>query len=100
MLYWLKIKNASDTTYYPYEGKGSVNISYQWLQDEEVVRDGVRVWLTGPLKPGAEVVRPAVVVFPHTAGDYNLRFSLVQEGCFWFSNVSPENSYDLPITIK
>jgi hypothetical protein len=99
-LYWLNIRNTSDMTYYPYQGKGSVNISYQWLQDDKVVKDGVRSFLTGPLKPSAETIRPVVVEFPHKAGDYVLKFTLVQEGCFWFYRRSPVTSYDLHLSIK
>ena len=101
VVYQLQVQNTSDETYYPYQGKGSMNISYRWLDSSDhVVKEGIQTWLTGPLAPGATVVRPVVVAFPTKPGDYVLKFSLVQEGCFWLYDRQPSSSYSMHFQIR
>jgi hypothetical protein len=101
MIYQVKVHNTSDETFFPFQGKGGVNLSYQWLnQNQAVIKDGVRTILSKPLASGEESVRPVVVVFPSKPGDYILRLSLVQEGCFWFYGKEPSSAYDIRYKIE
>lgn len=59
--------------YHLYDASGNV-----------VVWDGKRSGFTTPVAPGASATVNATVVAPLQAGDYVLRFALVDEGVAWF----------------
>ncbi len=98
----VKVTNTSSEPFSPYQGKGAVNVSYQWLKasDNSVVKDGNRSQLPTTLAPNQATVVPIYVAFPHRPGEYLLKLSLVQEGCSWFYLANPKSAFTIPYRIK
>ncbi|WP_164897290.1 hypothetical protein [Pseudomonas alkylphenolica] len=69
-------------------GKDRVHVAYNWLYVDEqmLLRDGVRTSFSQDVAPGKEVLVNATVVAPKEQGIYLLRMNMVQEGVAWFSD--------------
>jgi 2-polyprenyl-3-methyl-5-hydroxy-6-metoxy-1,4-benzoquinol methylase len=74
-----------------------VHLTYHWLDEkgEFLVFEGIRTIIRYPLLPGESRNFLLNVVAPKTLGEYVLQVTMVQEGCFWFENVTR----NLPITL-
>ncbi|HEX9269456.1 MAG TPA: N-acetylmuramoyl-L-alanine amidase [Candidatus Limnocylindria bacterium] len=68
-------------------GANPVDLSYHWASSTgaTVVWDGLRTKLPADVAPGQSITVQASIRFPSTAGDYRLRWDLVEEGVSWFS---------------
>jgi hypothetical protein len=99
---FVKITNLSTQDFSPYQGKGNVNLSYQWInvKNSNVVRDGVRTSLPHTLSPHQSIVLPTYINFPTSTGEYLLKVSLVQEGCNWFYLENPNSAFTIPYAIR
>lgn len=72
-----------------------VHISYHWFKETEkelVVFDGLRTTIPVPIQPEESRKIDARVLSPAAPGDYRLIVSLVQEGQFWFDEISPKSA--------
>ncbi|KLU59399.1 hypothetical protein CEB3_c43850 [Peptococcaceae bacterium CEB3] len=74
-------------------GKYQVNFSYHWVspKGKMVVFDGLRTNLPGDLRPNQTVKINAQFQAPRVPGKYILKFDLVQEDAFWFSNTEAKS---------
>ena len=91
----LTFKNVSDTPW-RYEGAGTipdpkaVRLSYHWYSapgDKAVIWDGTRTPLPREIAPGETVTLNNVRVLPPpNPGQYQLKFSLLQESIGWFDS--------------
>ncbi|WJV54603.1 hypothetical protein PCO85_03905 [Prodigiosinella aquatilis] len=101
-VFWVNLTNHSGEPFVSLAGKGSVNMSYQWLSADThvVVKEGIRSYIPEGIKDGETVSVPIVVLFPTAAGNYILRLSPVQEGCEWFYNANPHSAQDVRFTIR
>ncbi|HVY53648.1 MAG TPA: hypothetical protein VHA13_03925 [Gammaproteobacteria bacterium] len=97
-----EIKNTSNEIFYPYQGKGGVNLSYQWLDAKTlcVIKDGYRSSLLEALPPHKSTVLPLRLSYPHKPGQYILKVTLVQEGCSWFYLANPNSAFSMPYTVR
>ncbi len=97
----IKITNLSPDTFVPFQGQGGVNLSYQWVRmnNGAFVKDGIRTSLPDILAPYQSVILPIKVNFPRILGHYELKLSLVQEGCAWFYLVQPDSAFTMPYTV-
>lgn len=99
-MYSIIISNDSSEIFHPYHGKGSVNLSYKWVKDDSSnFSEGSRTLLSAPLGPGEKTVGNIVVTPPRKSGKYILRFTLVQEGCFWFDEKSSTGVLEINKTV-
>ena len=63
------------------------HLGLHWLRGgAQIVRDGDRTFLPGPVAPGATVNLSAKVTAPPTAGASTLQWDMVQENVTWFSD--------------
>ncbi len=81
--------NGSQT--WPAGGDHPVRLGYRWFQldgqTEVLVKEGFRTALPRDVAPGEEVhITDAKLYTPEMAGTYLLRWDLVKEGQFWFSD--------------
>lgn len=97
-----KLTNTSGEVFSPFIGKGSVNISYKWIDSisHKEVADGIRSMLKESLAPNQSTTVPVRVLMPRKPGDYILRISPVQEGCHWFYDVNPVVAVNIPYKIR
>lgn len=102
VLVTIAVTNSGNEDWQPYQGKGSVAASYQWVNAATgaVILDGLRTPLRGKLAPHQTVSLPLRVLTPQTRGQYILKLSLVQEGCAWFYNANPTSSFDINYTVR
>lgn len=99
----VKVTNTGQESFSPYPGKGTVNLSYHWVDAENptnVIIDGMRTPLPQTLKPGESIILPMMVAFPRKSGKYILKLSLVQEGCAWFYIANSKSSTDITYIIS
>jgi len=96
----IKIKNLSNNSLLPYQGKGGVNLSYHWLKksNSERLVDGIRTPIKEELLPKKTTSVRMKILPPGKSGDYVLVISLMQEGCSWFYEVDPANSLKMPMS--
>ncbi|GGF66593.1 hypothetical protein GCM10011332_20900 [Terasakiella brassicae] len=94
-------ENLSDKPFSPYQGAGTVRLSYHWLEKKtnKVLQDGLRTDLPKTLPPGHSLSLDMKIQFPESAGEYILVLSPVQEGCAWFYMVDPSTSIRIPMDI-
>ncbi len=78
----------------------SVHISYHWLKNDGTyeIFDGFRTDIIPALNPQEQRDFQVEVVAPQERGEYQLQLDLVQEGCFWFEEIT--NKYLLNINSK
>ncbi|WP_141684970.1 hypothetical protein [Burkholderia stabilis] len=102
MLVEVKLTNRSSVAFSPTKGVGSVNVGYQWLDENtgKVVVDGARAMLSDRLQPGQSVVLTVPVEKPASPGNYRLVISPVQEGCAWFYQVNKSSAFDIVVHIR
>lgn len=82
-------------------GPNPVNAAYRWRRGGRVVvSDGVRTPLPEPIAPGGAATIDLAVEVPATPGEYELVFSLVQEGYAWFDQLRPELGVVLPVLVR
>jgi len=78
-----------------------VTASYRWKRDGRVVvRDGLRTLLHEPIAPGSRTLIHLDVAVPDAPGEYELVFSLVQEGYAWFDHLRAELGIVLPVSVR
>lgn len=84
----LTVENAGTATWHS-RGADGVQASYHWLDvlGNPIVWDGPRTPLPHPVAPGEKVALDLLVTAPRPPGAYRLAFDLVEEHCFWFSEV-------------
>jgi hypothetical protein len=82
----ITLGNTSNFTW-PAGGANPVTLSYHWLNSagQTVVWDGLRTSLPADVPAGQLTQVQANLQFPSAAGNYTLRWDLVQEGVTWFS---------------
>lgn len=100
---YVKATNNGDEPFSPFNGKGGVNISYQWVMADTptiIAMDGERTVLPYTLQPGQSVVLPLWVHFPRKSGKYTLKLTAVQEGCGWFYMKNSHSSTDIRYDIR
>lgn len=97
----VEVTNTGNETWFPYRGKGTVNVSYQWINSANgtVARDGIRTSLRAALKSGQSAQLPLTVDAPSAQGSYLLTLTLVQEGCTWFYQADPSSKLEIPYTV-
>lgn len=80
------VENTSQVSWS--SGSGRVFVAYNWLYVDEqmLLRDGVRTPFAQDIAPGKEVLVNANVIAPKEKGIYLLRVNMVQEGIAWFSD--------------
>jgi 2-polyprenyl-3-methyl-5-hydroxy-6-metoxy-1,4-benzoquinol methylase/predicted O-methyltransferase YrrM len=79
-----------------------VHISYHWLRangDYEVF-GGLRTQIMPALNPQEQRVFQVKVVSPKEEGEYKLQIDLVQEGCFWFDEVTNNSSLNINVRVE
>lgn len=81
-----RVRNASRETW-PADPPTRVDLSYHWEDagGREVIRNGLRTLLDGPVAPGARVNLEQTVEAPPEPGRYVLVLDLVYEEIAWFS---------------
>jgi hypothetical protein len=96
----LEVRNRSAAAW-PARGPTRVRVSYHWrdLAGQEVVREGIRTELPGPLGPGEAAEIVAEVLAPPVPGRYLLELDLLRERVAWFSRDRPESVLRLPIEV-
>ena len=84
----LRLENAGGATWRS-RGEAGLQLSYHWLdvRRNAIVWDGVRTAFARPVRPGDVVELDVEVVAPRPPGRYVLSFELVEEHCFWLSEV-------------
>lgn len=80
------VENTSQVSWS--SGSGRVYVAYNWLYVDEqmILRDGLRTPFPQDVAPGKEVLVNANVIAPKDKGIYLLRVNMVQEGIAWFSD--------------
>lgn len=98
----VKITNLSNESYFPYLGKGAVNLSYQWLNSKKnkVLFDGIRTPIFKELKSHDSMTVHMEIPRPNIDGKCILVISLVQEGCHWFYLYNSKNGIFMPINMN
>jgi len=83
----VSVRNTSNFSWTP-SGDHPVRLAYHWFDKDgrKVVHDGERTVLASDLPVGSTAKLSATVTAPPTAGEYTLRFTLVQEGVAWFDD--------------
>lgn len=78
-----------------------VHLSYRWYDTggNMAVAEGHRTPLPAPLAPGASVRLDATVQLPAVPGDYELRFTLVQEHFAWLDEIDGRGTGRVPATV-
>ncbi len=64
----------------------SVNVSYRWWRNTQMVMEGGRAKLPADLEPGKKARVALEIIPPKIPGTYTLRVELVKEGVSWFSD--------------
>jgi len=77
---------------------GGVFLSYHWLNNGRIVKDGIRTSFPKDLKPGENATVSMYVDAPEKKGAYILRISLLQEGYNWFYDIGGD-FIDIPLKI-
>lgn len=80
------VENTSQVSWS--SGSGRVFVAYNWLYVDEqmLLRDGLRTPFPQDIAPGKEVLVNTNVIAPKEKGIYLLRVNMVQEGIAWFSD--------------
>jgi glycosyltransferase involved in cell wall biosynthesis len=92
-----RVTNAGDATFVS-SPPNPVHVSYQWrLPNGDLVLEGLRTELPGPLPPGEDANLTLRVLTPWDPGDYVLRLMLVQELVAWFDEVHRANALETPV---
>ncbi|MGH2451382.1 MAG: hypothetical protein ACRDGE_08970, partial [Candidatus Limnocylindria bacterium] len=96
----ITITNTSNFAW-PSGGEKPINLAYHWAdaQGRTIVWDGLRTKLAADLQPGDSVTVNASVRFPSAAGNYLLRWDMVEEGVAWFSGHGVR-TFDQPLTVS
>jgi hypothetical protein len=73
-------------------GEDGLQLSYHWLDTHgnAIVWDGTRTPFPRPVAPGEQISLDVQLDAPRPPGRYVLRFDLVEEHRFWFSEVGVE----------
>ncbi|WP_227726507.1 hypothetical protein [Yersinia proxima] len=97
----VELINNSPNPFVSTKGRGSVFMSYHWVNQEgKVVVDGIRTALSKPILPGASEKMSIVSRLPKHTENLSLRLSPVQEGCAWFYMRNPDVSQNISINVK
>ncbi|WP_145931320.1 hypothetical protein [Yersinia bercovieri] len=97
----VELINNSPNPFVSTKGRGSVFMSYHWVNQEgKVVVDGIRTALSKPILPGASEKMSIVSRLPKHIDNLSLRLSPVQEGCAWFYMRNPDVSQNISINVK
>lgn len=93
------ITNMS-TMVWPSGGANPVYLSYHWYDQsgQVVVWDGLRTVLPNDIVNPQSVTLTANLKAPSSAGNYTLKWDIVQEGVTWFS-FNGATTLDVPVTV-
>ena len=83
----VRVRNEGDTHWPGGHSRNPViRLSYHWRGTEvgDVIAEGFRSPLPGPLAPGEACIAPVIVAAPEEPGQYILQFDLVHENVRWF----------------
>ena len=83
----VRVRNEGDTHWPGGHSRNPViRLSYHWraTKDGDVIAEGLRSPLPGPLAPGEACIAPVIVAAPEEPGQYILQFDLVHENVRWF----------------
>jgi hypothetical protein len=96
----VSVRNTSNFSWTP-SGDHPVRFAYHWFDKDgrEVVHDGERTFLAADLPVGSTAKLSATVTAPPGAGDYTLRFTLVQEGVAWFDDEGAK-PVEIPVKVE
>jgi hypothetical protein len=93
------VKNSGVETWAA-SGTYPVHLSYLWFSGgKQLQLDTTRTFLQSDLPPGGERILKANVTAPPTAGQYILKFTMVQERAAWFSSAGAK-TFDIPVTVQ
>jgi len=84
------------------DGTFAVRLAYDWYpagSDLRVQKNGARVDLPGPLRPGQSVTLDVPLSAPTTRGRFVVVFELVQELIAWFDTKGAEQ-LEVPVTVN
>ena len=82
----VQVTNTGGLTWTP-ANPNPFRLSYHWFRGaQEVVRDGLRTNLAGPVAVNQGVTLNAKLRAPSSPGTYTLKWDMVQEGVTWFRN--------------
>ncbi len=82
----VQVTNTGGLTWTP-ANPNPFRLSYHWFRGaQEVVRDGLRANLAGPVAFNQGVTLNAKLRAPSSPGTYTLKWDMVQEGVTWFRN--------------
>lgn len=95
-----RVRNKSGETW-PAQAPTRVTLSYHWqLADgTEVVRNGRRTFLPGPVQPGGLLELEQTVEAPEKPGSYVLVLDLVYEGVSWFGERNGDEVLRRPVEV-
>src|SRR5215831_14245987 len=96
----VSVRNTSNFSWTP-SGDHPVRLAYHWFDKDgrKVVHDGERTFLEADLPVGSTTKLSATVTAPPTAGDYTLRFTLVEEGVAWFDDEGAK-PVEIPVKVE
>src|SRR5215831_5079210 len=96
----VSVRNTSNFSWTP-SGDHPVRFAYHWFDKDgrKVVHDGERTFLVVDLPAGSTAKLSATVTAPPAAGDYTLRFTLVQEGVAWFDDEGAK-PVEIPVKVE
>jgi FkbM family methyltransferase len=96
----VRLHNTSSFWYWSH-WPNPVTASYRWRRSGRVVvKDGMRTLLHDAIAPGAQAIINLAVAVPDEPGEYELVFSLVQEGYAWFEQLRSELGIVLPASVR
>jgi FkbM family methyltransferase len=96
----VRLHNTSSFWYWSH-WPNPVTATYRWRRGGRVVvQDGMRTLIDDAVAPGAQVRINLAVAVPGEPGEYELIFSLVQEGYAWFDQLRPELGIVLPVVVR
>ncbi len=77
-----------------------MRVAYHWLdlRDNPIVWDGIRTAFPDPVEQGDTVEVDVEVIAPRPPGRYILRFDLLEEHCFWVSEVGGA-TFDIEVDV-
>ena len=82
----VQVTNTGSVTWTP-SNPNPFRLSYHWFRGtQEVIRDGLRTNLSGPVAFNKSVTLNANLRAPSNPGTYILKWDMLQEGVTWFRN--------------
>ncbi len=97
----IKVRNTGNETW-PTKGQGGkyvINLGYHVIDDEKPVAEGRISGLPHDVKPGEEIILSGDISPFVKAGEYKVRFDMVQEAVTWFADVKETENQPVSQTL-